>query len=119
MPDAWCKRKGHVDCKDRYPKEVAAYTHMSEDGWLNYRRGVTDVMVVPYNPWVLLYFTAHINVRAVTPTRPLKRAAALLSCRLHRHGTSLLARHTPPRRTLHMQLMPRVSYSTPARPPDA
>ena len=66
VPDKHCKRKGHMhDCKDRYPKQVAAFTHMTEDGFINYERAPTDIMIVPYNPWILLYFTSHINVEYV------------------------------------------------------
>lgn len=69
VPDAWCKRKGHHGCKDHYPKEIAAFTHMTEEGYMAYRRGAADIMVVPYNPWILLYFTSHINVELVcSPT---------------------------------------------------
>ena len=71
VPDSWCKRKGHQDCKDRYPKEASTYTHMTEGGFLNYKRGAADVMIVPFNPWILLYFTSHINVLAFAlPNHP-------------------------------------------------
>lgn len=69
VPDAWCKRKGQSGCKDRYPKDVSAYTHMTEEGYILHERGLADVMVVPYNPWIMLYFTSHINVEFVcSPT---------------------------------------------------
>ena len=65
VPDAHCKPKGRSECKDRYPKPEATYTHWTEDGYINYRRGPADIMVVPYNPWIMLHFTSHINVEFV------------------------------------------------------
>ena len=44
---------------------------MTEGGFLNYKRGAADVMIVPFNPWILLYFTSHINVLAFSwPNHP-------------------------------------------------
>jgi hypothetical protein len=51
-----CAQKAQ-GCKDRYPKPQAAFTHMNADGFIEYARDAADVMVVPYNPWVTLYFT--------------------------------------------------------------
>ena len=62
MPDKWCKRKGHHGCRYRYPKEIAAFTHMTEDGYMAYRRGAADIMVVPFNPWILLYVGSRLRV---------------------------------------------------------
>ena len=69
VPDSWCKRKGQCSCKNFFPKNVSAYTHMTEEGYIEHERGPADIMVVPYNPWIMLYFTSHINVEFVcSPT---------------------------------------------------
>ena len=54
-----CCRNGK--CKDRFPKPICEATRVGEDGRILYRRRACDVMVVAYNPWLQLYFTAHIN----------------------------------------------------------
>ena len=69
VPDQHCKRKKQSKCKDNYPMPTARFTHMTDDGRINYKRGAADVMVVPFNPWIQLYFTSHINVELVcSPT---------------------------------------------------
>ena len=65
-PDDWCKRRGKKGgCKGHFPQPPAEHTYVNEDGWLVYKRGLADRMVVPYNPWLSLYFTSHINVELV------------------------------------------------------
>ena len=63
VPPPHCCRNG--ECKDHYPRPVAAKSHIGEDGRIRYRRRPCDVMVVAYNPWISLYYTAHINVEVV------------------------------------------------------
>lgn len=67
-PDDWCKKRGkeHANgCKGHFIKTPAAYTHVNDEGWIVYRRGACDRMVVAYNPWLSLYFTSHINVELI------------------------------------------------------
>jgi len=65
-PDDWCKRRGRQgECKGHYPQPPAEYTHVNEEGWIVYKRGAADRMVVPFNPWISLYFTSHINVELI------------------------------------------------------
>lgn len=72
VPDDWCKKRGKTGgCKGHFPKAPAEYTHVSEEGWIVYRRRACDRMVVAYNPWISLYFTSHINVSAWQHTQTL------------------------------------------------
>ena len=41
-----------------------------------YRRAEADIMVVPYNPWISLYFTSHINVEFVSSATNVEAARA-------------------------------------------
>lgn len=58
-----CARNGK--CKDRYPKVARKSSVIGADRRVEYRRDLCDVMIVPYNPWITLYFTSHINVEIV------------------------------------------------------
>ena len=63
VPPPHCCRNGK--CKDHFPKPPAEKSHIGDDGRIQYRRRPCDVMVVAYNPWISLYYTAHINVEVV------------------------------------------------------
>ena len=52
-------------CKGHFPKPPAEYTYVNEEGWIVYKRRECDRMVVAYNPWISLYFRAHINVELI------------------------------------------------------
>jgi hypothetical protein len=71
---AWCE---NTKKKCKYPMKVAQYTQMGEQGHIDYRRTSDDIMVVPYNPWIVLYFQGHINVEVV--------ATALVVCYLFKY----------------------------------
>ena len=54
--------KDGITCKSRFPCEAAPVTIIGEDGYARLRRHEGDEYIVPYNPWFLVYFGAHINV---------------------------------------------------------
>ena len=61
-------------CSKRFPKEYVEETYAGSDGYLHYRRRNTGLCVhkngvpldnkyvVPYNPYLLMKYNAHINV---------------------------------------------------------
>ena len=51
-----------------FPAPIVAASFITGERKLNYRRGPNDRMVVPYNPWLLLYFRSHINVQVSSTT---------------------------------------------------
>lgn len=58
-----CKKmKDNVTCASRYPFMPNAETNIGPNGFITYRRGEGDEFIVPYNPWMLLYFECHMNV---------------------------------------------------------
>jgi len=58
-----CKPKSDsVTCKSNYPFPAQAATVIAEDGFPRYRRNPGDEFIVPYNPWFVFKFDAHINV---------------------------------------------------------
>ena len=81
-PNSVCMDDGK--CTKKYPKDYCECTMESVDGYPKYRRrdnGVTirihnvDVdnrWVVPYNPWLLLKYEAHINVEACMSIKSVK-----------------------------------------------
>ena len=81
-PNSICMDEGV--CTKGYPKEYSAHTLESVDGYPRYRRRdngrtikVMDVeldnrWVVPYNPWLLLKYAAHINVEACMSIKSVK-----------------------------------------------
>ena len=72
MPEDWCKRPSTGECKGvqgiPFPGPEEPVSCINGDGKLNYKRGRNDRMVVPYNPWLLLYFRSHINVQISSTT---------------------------------------------------
>ena len=48
---------------------------MTEGGFLNYKRGAADVMIVPFNPWILLL---HVARHALPGEMPKGTRAAFL-----------------------------------------
>ena len=77
-----CSRDGR--CSKRFPKAFSAITTNAEDGYPVYCRGdngrVVNVggaqldnrWVVPYNPYLLLKFNAHINVEICSTVSAVK-----------------------------------------------
>ena len=77
-----CSRDGR--CSKRFPKAFSAITTNAEDGYPVYRRRdngrVVNVggaqldnrWVVPYNPYLLLKFNAHINVEICSTVSAVK-----------------------------------------------
>ena len=78
------KRVGSNVCSKHYPKKYNYETTCPNNGYPNYRRrdnGITvqrgqqtlgNEWVVPYNPYLLLKFEAHINVEVVTSLMSVK-----------------------------------------------
>jgi hypothetical protein len=80
FPNAPCmvNKNGRSECSKRFPKSYCTHTKVREDGYPEYRRrqdGVTvtkrvangtiqldNRWVVPYNPYLLRKYEAHINV---------------------------------------------------------
>jgi hypothetical protein len=62
-----CVRQGSKNkkCKSYFPKDTCDTTKVDDNGRVQYRRRACDVMVVPFNPWISLYFMSHINVEVV------------------------------------------------------
>ena len=81
-PKSTCMKDGH--CTKKYPKEFVGTTNELFDGYPQYRRrknnvtvnirGVTvdNRWVVPYNPWLVEKYQAHINVEACMSVRSVK-----------------------------------------------
>lgn len=81
-PNSPCMREGK--CTKKYPKEFLNETIENQNGYPNYRRrndgnfarkGVYSVDnrdVVPYNPYLLLKYNAHINVEICSSVRSVK-----------------------------------------------
>ena len=81
-PDSVCMDGGV--CTKNYPKDFCANTMESVDGYPKYRRrdngatvkvhnvGVDNRWVVPYNPWLLQKYGAHINVEACMSIKSVK-----------------------------------------------
>ena len=73
---AACMRDGN--CSKRSPKEFSCVSSTANDGYPNYRRKdngrsvqvgkavLNNRWVVPYNPFLLLKYNAHINVEICT-----------------------------------------------------
>ena len=62
-------------CKKRFPKDFICETTTDSDGYPLYRRRNTNPnngRVVPYNPYLLLKYDAHINVEACTTVSSVK-----------------------------------------------
>jgi hypothetical protein len=56
-PNKWCAKHGNADaCDSDFPMPTAARTMIGEDRRVLYKREEHEVWVVPYNPWLLLYF---------------------------------------------------------------
>jgi hypothetical protein len=72
VPEDWCRKPSTGECKGvqgvSFPAPIAAASFITGERKLNYRRGPNDRMVVPYNPWLLLYFRSHINVQVSSTT---------------------------------------------------
>ena len=51
--------------KAHFPKKISRFTTLDEQKHLLHHRGPADIMVVGWNAWVMLYFTAHINVEVI------------------------------------------------------
>ncbi|GBL92127.1 hypothetical protein AVEN_91479-1 [Araneus ventricosus] len=77
-PGAPCVEAGQ--CKKMFPKEFRTETTMNVSGYSLYRRRPGDTafvrgremdnrFVVPYNPYLLLKYNAHINVEVCTSLR--------------------------------------------------
>src|SRR5277367_5278029 len=80
-PKAPCMEDGK--CKKSFPKKFQELTEHNVDGYPKYRRrdGITvqvrgatmdNRYVVPYNPYLLLKYDAHINVEVCTSLRAVK-----------------------------------------------
>ena len=52
-------------CDAYFPKPISPFTCMGAGGFICYRRGPADVMVVAYNPWFLFQDGCHCNVEVV------------------------------------------------------
>ena len=86
IPDSWCKLKKTGKCKGHFPKPPAAYTHVSEEGWIVYKRSEADRMVVAYNPWISLYFKAHINVEVIATAHIFTYLFKCVTCGSKHHN---------------------------------
>ena len=62
-----CGGKDTETCtKAHFPKPVSKLTTVSDDGnILLHERNESEIMVVCYNPWLMLYFQCHLNVEVV------------------------------------------------------
>lgn len=85
-PSCVCMQKGK--CKKDFPKSFIEETKENVNGYPLYRRRdngttitkringefvyVTNQFIVPYNPFLLLYFRAHINVEICSSVRSIK-----------------------------------------------
>ena len=74
----------NIVCSKRFPKEFSCVTSTANDGYPNYRRRVNgrsvqvgkavldNRWIVPYNPFLLLKYNAHINVEICTTVTAVK-----------------------------------------------
>ncbi|GBN23043.1 hypothetical protein AVEN_125439-1 [Araneus ventricosus] len=80
-PRAPCMEAGQ--CKKMFPRKFRTEITMNESGYPSYRRRPGDTafvrgremdnrFVVPYNPYLLLKYNAHINVEVCTSLRAVK-----------------------------------------------
>ncbi|CAJ2651910.1 unnamed protein product [Trifolium pratense] len=75
---------GTLQCSKFFPKKYKSSTSIDEDGYPSYRRRDTGVVVeksgvkldngfvVPYNPFLLMRYQAHINVEACNKSNVIK-----------------------------------------------
>ncbi|XP_045793087.1 uncharacterized protein LOC123888169 [Trifolium pratense] len=75
---------GTLQCSKFFPKKYKSSTSIDEDGYPSYRRRDTGVVVeksgvkldngfvVPYNPFLLMRYQAHINVEACNKSNAIK-----------------------------------------------
>ena len=60
---------GGNDCtpckKAHFPKPPSQFTTIGPDGFVLYRRGPADIMVVAWNAWVALYLESHVNIEVI------------------------------------------------------
>ncbi|MCH79351.1 ATP-dependent DNA helicase PIF1, partial [Trifolium medium] len=76
--------KGRSSCSKFFPKKYKSSTSIDEDGYPSYKRRNTGVVVekngvkldngyvVPYNPFLLMRYQAHINVEACNKSNAIK-----------------------------------------------
>ncbi|XP_072015015.1 uncharacterized protein [Amphiura filiformis] len=81
-PNSPCMINGQ--CKAKYPKDFCSTTTLSEDGFALYARPNDGTFhdkngfrfdnrwVVPYNPWLLLKYNAHINTEVCGSVKNVK-----------------------------------------------
>lgn len=80
-----CMSDGH--CSKGFPKSFKEETEMHPDGSVHYMRrrvvqegtNITNDMIVPYNPYLLLRFNCHINVEIVHSKSAVKYVYKYLS----------------------------------------
>ncbi|XP_035817145.1 uncharacterized protein, partial [Zea mays] len=82
--------KGHVSCKNHYPRPFSDTTLQGKDSYPIYRRRddgrkekvrgceLDNRWVVPYNPYLLRLFNCHINVEACGMPSALRRLFATI-----------------------------------------
>ena len=87
IPNRPCCSKG--SCEERYPKNYSNQTVLSEDNYPNYRRRspenggksflygenqieIDNGWVVPYNPYLMMKYRAHINVEVCGSVKAIK-----------------------------------------------
>jgi hypothetical protein len=68
VPDDYCCDAKTKKCTSYYPKDVQVRSVMGEKGFLLLARAACDVMVVAWNPWVMLYVPSHCNIDIVVST---------------------------------------------------
>lgn len=92
VPEDWCRKPSTGECKGvqgvSFPAPITPNSFITGERKLNYKRGANDRMVVPYNPWLLLYFRSHINVQVSSTTNVIYY---LFSASLMRRGSDLHA----------------------------
>jgi hypothetical protein len=58
-PNKWCSKHNNADaCDADFPMPASERTIVGPDRRVLYHREAHEVWVVPYNPWLLLYFRA-------------------------------------------------------------
>ena len=96
--DTWCKDK-HGNCGKHFPRTATPDTIIDENRRLAYRCDDHERMVVPYNPWISLYFRSHINVQCVSTTNVIYYLFKYLMKGLDKNKGQVVMRTERPRGT--------------------